>query len=281
MIHDGLEPYRPPTSPWARLPNQRFGLATIGGGQRRRPGRSTSNFHSQTAITTNQAGSLVNIAFHERLGAVPAAATAVQLMPSLTVLADAQAALILSPGISQVFVPMGSVAAVAVPAKHERRGDGWLLKARTGLQVSSGVPEETDTHGAIASTEYVPDLLLDDNKSAGAGSADANPGAIVQTVQTDMFVTSLPAVPTNRIAGQSIGPVVQVSSVSWIDALISGSKTADVVDRVFQELSLATQATSDDATTAVNAADLPQNGLDGYFARLAVESDALADLGAN
>jgi hypothetical protein len=66
-------------------------------------GQITIQLYSQTPITTDQAGSLVNIAFHAKASA-GLVDTTVQLMESKTVLADAQAAMILSPGLEWTAV---------------------------------------------------------------------------------------------------------------------------------------------------------------------------------
>jgi hypothetical protein len=57
----------------------------------------------QTPITTHQSGSLVNIAFLAKASA-GLVGTTVQLIYSKTVLADAQAAMILSPGLDWTSV---------------------------------------------------------------------------------------------------------------------------------------------------------------------------------
>ena len=67
-------------------------------------GQITIQLYSQTPITTDQAGSLVNIAFHLKSRRNPRQATTVQLVDSKTVLADAQAAMILSPGLDWTAV---------------------------------------------------------------------------------------------------------------------------------------------------------------------------------
>jgi hypothetical protein len=66
-------------------------------------GQITIQLYSQAPITTDQAGTLVNIAFHLKSNA-DHSGTLVRLVDSRTVLADAQAALILSPGLDWTTV---------------------------------------------------------------------------------------------------------------------------------------------------------------------------------
>jgi hypothetical protein len=61
-------------------------------------GQISIQLYSQTPITIDQAGSVVNIAFHAKASA-GLVGTTVQLLDSKTILADAQAAMILSPGL--------------------------------------------------------------------------------------------------------------------------------------------------------------------------------------
>jgi hypothetical protein len=69
-------------------------------------GQITIQLYSQTPITTDQAGSLVNIAFHANAG-TGLGSTTVQLLDSKTVLADTQAAMILKPGLDWTSVLTG------------------------------------------------------------------------------------------------------------------------------------------------------------------------------
>jgi hypothetical protein len=55
-------------------------------------------------IATDETGSLVHVAFHVKPGGNPDEATTVQLVDSKIVLADDQAALILSPGLDWTMV---------------------------------------------------------------------------------------------------------------------------------------------------------------------------------
>jgi hypothetical protein len=66
-------------------------------------GQISIQLYSETPITTDQAGSLVNIAFHLKSSDGPTATT-VQLVDSKAVLADSQAAMILSPGLDWTAV---------------------------------------------------------------------------------------------------------------------------------------------------------------------------------
>jgi hypothetical protein len=66
-------------------------------------GQISIQLYSEAPITTDQAGSLVNIAFHAKASA-GLAGTTVQLLDSKTVLADAQAAMILTPGLDWTTV---------------------------------------------------------------------------------------------------------------------------------------------------------------------------------
>ena len=70
-------------------------------------GQITIQLYSQTPITADEAGSLVNIAFHVKPDENPGQATTVQLVGSKTVLADAQAAMILSAGLDWTAVLTG------------------------------------------------------------------------------------------------------------------------------------------------------------------------------
>ena len=67
-------------------------------------GQITIQLYSQTPIATDAAGSLVNIAFHLKSAASLSDSTAVRLLSSQTVLADSQAAMVLSPGLDWTFV---------------------------------------------------------------------------------------------------------------------------------------------------------------------------------
>ncbi len=67
-------------------------------------GQITIQLYSQTPIASDEAGSLVNIAFHVHSRTSFSEATTVQLLTSQTVLADAQAAMILSPGLDWTSV---------------------------------------------------------------------------------------------------------------------------------------------------------------------------------
>jgi hypothetical protein len=66
-------------------------------------GQISIQLYSQTPITLDQAGSLVNIAFHAKASA-GLVGTTVQLIESKTVLADVQAAMILSPALDWTAV---------------------------------------------------------------------------------------------------------------------------------------------------------------------------------
>ena len=66
-------------------------------------GQITIQLYSQTPIASDQAGTLVNIAFHLKSEA-GLSETTVHLVASKTVLADAQAAMILSPGLDWTAV---------------------------------------------------------------------------------------------------------------------------------------------------------------------------------
>ncbi len=70
-------------------------------------GQISIQLYSQTPITTDQAGSLVNMAFHVKSDTSLSEATTVQLLKSQTVLADSQAAMILSPGLDWTSVLTG------------------------------------------------------------------------------------------------------------------------------------------------------------------------------
>ncbi len=67
-------------------------------------GQISIQLYSPTPITTDQAGTLVNVAFHVKSDTSVSHATTVQLLKSQTVLADAQAAMILSPGLDWTSV---------------------------------------------------------------------------------------------------------------------------------------------------------------------------------
>ena len=67
-------------------------------------GQITIQLYSDTPIASDQAGSLVNLAFHVKSDAAPSATATVRLVESKTVLADAQAAMILSPGLDWTAV---------------------------------------------------------------------------------------------------------------------------------------------------------------------------------
>ncbi len=67
-------------------------------------GQITIQLYSETPIATDQAGSLVNIAFHITSDTNLSEATTVQLLTSQTVLADSQAAMILVPGLDWTAV---------------------------------------------------------------------------------------------------------------------------------------------------------------------------------
>jgi hypothetical protein len=66
-------------------------------------GQISIQLYSQTPISIDQAGSLVNIAFHAKASA-GLMGTTVHLIESKTVLADAQAAMTLSPGLDWTSV---------------------------------------------------------------------------------------------------------------------------------------------------------------------------------
>ena len=65
-------------------------------------GQITIQLYSQTPITANQAGSLVNIAFHFKSAGKQT--TKVQLVASQSLLADAQGAMIVSSGLDWTAV---------------------------------------------------------------------------------------------------------------------------------------------------------------------------------
>ncbi len=67
-------------------------------------GQLTIQLYSETPIASDQAGSLVNIAFHLKSGTTVSGETTVQLLNSQTVLADSQAAMILGPGLNWTSV---------------------------------------------------------------------------------------------------------------------------------------------------------------------------------
>ena len=70
-------------------------------------GQITIQLYSQTPVESDQAGSLVNVAFHVKSDTNLPQATTVQLLKSQTVLADSQAAMILSPGLDWTSVLTG------------------------------------------------------------------------------------------------------------------------------------------------------------------------------
>ena len=67
-------------------------------------GQITIQLYSQTPIGSDEAGSLVNVAFHVKSDTSIPQATTVQLLKSQTVLADSQAAMVLGPGLDWTFV---------------------------------------------------------------------------------------------------------------------------------------------------------------------------------
>ncbi len=67
-------------------------------------GQITIQLYSETPVASDQAGSLVNIAFHVTPGGNAEGTTTVRLLDARTVLADDQAAMILSPGLDWTFV---------------------------------------------------------------------------------------------------------------------------------------------------------------------------------
>ncbi len=67
-------------------------------------GQITIQLYSETPIAIDQAGSLVNIAFHVTSNTILSEATTVQLLASQTVLADSQASMILGPGLDWTAV---------------------------------------------------------------------------------------------------------------------------------------------------------------------------------
>ena len=73
----------------------------------RRRGKSQSSFTVKRQLGRGDPGSLVNIAFHVKSDASLSEATTVQLLKSQTVLADAQAAMILGPGLDWTSVLTG------------------------------------------------------------------------------------------------------------------------------------------------------------------------------
>ncbi len=70
-------------------------------------GQITIQLYSQTPIASDEAGSLVSIAFHVNAGANLSEATTVQLVSGQSVLADSQAAMVLKPGLDWTAVLMG------------------------------------------------------------------------------------------------------------------------------------------------------------------------------
>ena len=88
------------------IPSQGTGwqlAATVNAGT----GQINIQLYSQTPITNDQMGSLVNIAFHIKSDAGLLKTTTVRLVDSQTVLADDQAAMILSPGLDWTAVLTG------------------------------------------------------------------------------------------------------------------------------------------------------------------------------
>ncbi len=235
-------------------------------------GQITIQLYSANPITSNGAGSLVNIAFHEKSGAAAAATTTVQLLSSMTVLADAQAAMILTPGISQLSLPISVAPSVATPPISSVPTSSTLESSRASVRLVDDTDPQELNHLPAAFPSVLPeDASVDVAINPGAGLAP-----IVAAVPIDLLVTGVPAISASRFLVQAVGSVIPVTSVYWLDDLFGGANRWNVLERVFQEMPTSANAPADDPAPA-----LSQDSFDTYFAGLALQSDALADLGNN
>jgi autotransporter-associated beta strand protein len=216
--------------------------------------------YSTTAITTTQAGSLVNIAFHVLPGATVSAAS-VQLINRTTPngqqfttqVDDAQGQFILSRGVDRLAVDTGVSRTTPVAA------DNVVAVVNAQLPVNAVMPSVTEeSAGSLLSSETHDALAVMSNGAAAGETAPSHalPAGLIVTGAL-AFQNNAAAMAATQIAGQ----MFQVASAALVSTLIqSGAGPQQLVDRVF--LALARYSTAVEAQDNLwDGANLTQDWL--------------------
>ncbi len=195
-----------------------------------------------TPITSAQAGSLVNIAFHVVPGA-QASATGVQLVDSVTphgqsfgtVLADSRAAMVLSPGLDHLGVMTGLVPQV-VSSAIQQRGDVGGDRPVDGRWSDDRIRDGVETAYLTASADQgaaAPLAVLSNGSVVGETAAHAVPANLVVTGALAFQTTAVAATEFNwpmdwsdetLLAPQTAARDQQIDgSLVYVAALIASS----------------------------------------------------------
>jgi hypothetical protein len=203
--------------------------------------------YSTVSITTAQAGSQVNMAFHVMPGAA-GPTTAVQLVNSVlpdghqftTQVDDVQGQFVLSPGMDRLAVATGgSPAAVALPVTMENGGAAAVTKVKAVDRQLPGLPEETAGTTLLGSDDVLAVM------SNGTVAGETVP---LHTVPTSLVVTGALAFQTNAAtlaATQLTAQVFQIGNTSVASNLLNGNSLQQLADRLFQALARSTDLSTD------------------------------------
>ncbi len=198
-------------------------------------GQIAIQLYSDTPITSAQAGSLVNIAFHVVPGAsMPA--TAVQLVDSVmpngmafsTVLADAQSAMILGQGVDQLLLRTGAEA--QLPASSVN-----VITATATLHLTSA--EHSYAEAPVSLPGKLADAVGQVNEetvSATSNNGATNEATATRNSATTLIVSGAPALVANM--AQAIMPamaaqVVQIVNLPLVNSLLNMPR--QMVDQLF------------------------------------------------
>ncbi len=215
--------------------------------------------YSQTPITTSQAGSLVNIAFHVKPGAT-ATSTPVRLVDTVTAggqtfgtgLTDFDSAMILSPGVDSLMVPtsFGLVSSI------NSLGTDNLVAATTASHhedfdnLNSNLTRET-------AAALMPLLESDVNEATPLGVLSNGTVAgetpfVSHTVPASLIVTgALAFQPGAQPTATSIGQVIQIGNAPLLVSFSSGMNSRDLVDKLFQAWSRKAEAPAENDSPSV------------------------------
>ncbi len=194
--------------------------------------------YSQTPITANQAGSLVNIAFRVQPGQ-SVAATSVQLVSGgtpngqhfSTVLADSQGGLVLGEGLDRIVIQTGLE--FAALSQAERLPAGAANGTQTAADVSnSSGKTAADTRNVLLEMEAdqePPFGVISNGAVAGETTA-------VHFLSSSLVVTGALAFQPNTASNSAVQQAVQsiaVGNIVFVNSLSSVAGSQLLLDRVF------------------------------------------------
>ncbi len=191
--------------------------------------------YSQSPITVNQAGSLVNIAFQligEPTGVSPRVVPSVQLVDAVTPngqwfgtnATDSQGALILSPGADQLVFSTG--AAIVSPGNSSNLGNAEMI-VQINRKILTDDPAQNDFPVLAATTTLRVGFEGDDETLA------INPGNISVAKDTSRIISAMamPAGPSGipaPVAIPQVEQVLQIANLPWLNTLLYRNSQAEL-----------------------------------------------------